>query len=202
MVTHSVLEPPANTLHHERVHLRRVWWLFFIMGLVSIVVGFLAISSRYIALTTWATVVFFGVLLLIAGITEVVQAVMVRNWRGFALHLLTAALYLIVGLFMLEEPDQGAKVLTLLIGAAFLVGGVLRIVFALVQRFHSWPWVVLHGVVDLFLGGIILSGWPESSLWVIGLLLGIDLIFHGWAWVILALTVRRYSAALAESPAP
>ena len=201
-MSQTSLAPPAGSLHEERVNLRRVWWLFFVLGLVSIVVGFLAISSRYIALTTWATVVFFGVLLLIAGITEVVQAVMVRNWRGFALHLLTAALYLIVGLFMLEEPDQGAKVLTLLIGAAFLVGGVLRIVFALVQRFHSWPWVVLHGVVDLFLGGIILSGWPESSLWVIGLLLGIDLIFPGWAWVILALTVRRYSAALAESPAP
>jgi len=196
MVTHSVLEPPANTLHHERVHLRRVWWLFFIMGLVSIVVGFLAISSTFIA--TLASVIVFGVLLLIAGFAEVVHAIMVRNWRGFALHLLTAALYLIVGLFMLEEPDQGAKVLTLLIGAAFLVGGVLRIVFALVQRFHSWPWVVLHGVVDLFLGGIILSGWPESSPWVIGLLLGIDLIFHGMSWVILALTVRTYAAALPD----
>jgi uncharacterized membrane protein HdeD (DUF308 family) len=194
-VSQSSLAPPAGPLHDERVNLRRVWWLFFALGLVSIAVGFLAISSRYIVLTTWATVVFFGALLLVAGITEVVQAVMVRNWRGFALHLLAAALYLLTGLFMLEDPERAATVLTLLIGASFLVGGVLRIVFSLVEQFHAWAWVVLHGVIDLILGGIILSGWPESSLWVIGLLLGIDLIFHGWSWVILALTVRTYAAA-------
>jgi uncharacterized membrane protein HdeD (DUF308 family) len=175
--------------------LGRAWWLFVALGLVSIVIGFLAISSRFIAVTTWAIVVFFGVLLLIAGFTEVVHAVLVRNWRGFALHLLAAALYLLTGLFMLEDPERAATVLTLLIGAGFLVGGVLRIVFALVERFHAWPWVVLHGVIDLFLGGIILSGWPESSLWVIGLLLGIDLIFHGWSWVALGLAVRRFAAA-------
>jgi uncharacterized membrane protein HdeD (DUF308 family) len=199
-VSQTSLEPAAVSPHDERVNLRRVWWLFFALGLVSIFVGFLALSPRFIALTTWATVVFFGVLLLVAAITQVVQAVMVRNWRGFGLHLLTAGLYGLAGLFMLENPEQAAVVLALLIAASFLVGGVLRISFALVERFPAWGWVVLHGVIDLFLGGIILSGWPGSSLWVIGLLLGIDLIFHGWSWVILALTVRTYAAALPDSP--
>jgi uncharacterized membrane protein HdeD (DUF308 family) len=163
------------------------------LGLVSVLVGFLAISSAFIA--TLASVVVFGTLLLIAGITEVIHAVMVRNWRGFALHLLAAGLYLIVGLFMIEDPIRAAAVLTLLLAASFLVGGLLRILFSLVVQFPAWPWVVLHGVVDLILGVAILSGWPESSLVVIGLLVGIDLLFHGWSWVILALTVRTYSAA-------
>jgi uncharacterized membrane protein HdeD (DUF308 family) len=101
---------------------------------------------------------------------------------------------------MLEDPVRAATVLTLLIAAGFFVAGLLRIVFSLVERFPAWPWVLLNGVIDLILGGIILSGWPESSLWVIGLLLGIDLLFHGWAWVILALTVRTYGAALPASP--
>jgi uncharacterized membrane protein HdeD (DUF308 family) len=181
------------------VNLRRVWWLFFVLGLVSIVVGFLAISSTFVA--TLASVIVFGVLLLVAGVTEVIHAVMVRNWRGFALHLLTAALYLLVGLFMLEDPIRAATVLTLLLAAGFFVGGLLRIIYSLVERFPAWPWVVLHGVVDLILGGLIWSGWPESSLWVIGLFLGIDLVFHGWSWVILALTVRTYAAAQSDSPA-
>ena len=186
---------PAGAPYDERASLRSVWWLFFALGLVSVIVGFLAISSRYIVITTWATVVFFGVLLLIAGITEVIHAVMVRNLRGFALHLLAAALYLITGLFMLEDPVQAAVVLTLLLAASFFVGGLLRIIFSLVERFPSWPWVLLNGVVDLILGVLIWRKWPESSLWVIGLFVGIDLLFHGWSWVILALTARTYSAA-------
>jgi uncharacterized membrane protein HdeD (DUF308 family) len=161
------------------------------LGLTSVIVGFLAISSAFVA--TLASVVFFGVLLLIAGFTEVVHAVMVRNLRGFALHLLSAALYLLVGLFMLEDPVRAAVVLTLLIAAAFFVGGVLRIIVSLAVRSPGWPWVLLNGVVDLILGLLIWNGWPESSLWVIGLFVGIDLVLHGWSWVILALSVRTYS---------
>jgi uncharacterized membrane protein HdeD (DUF308 family) len=141
-----------------------------------------------------ASVVVFGVLLLIEGITEVIHAVMVRNWRGSALHLLSAALYLIVGLFMLEDPVRAATVLTLLLTASFFVGGLLRIVFSLVVQFPAWPWVLLNGVVDLILGVFLWSRWPETSLWVIGLLVGIELLMHGWSWIILALTVRTHNA--------
>jgi uncharacterized membrane protein HdeD (DUF308 family) len=183
---------PATLSPDERASMRPLWWLFMILGLVSIVVGFLAISSYYIA--TMASVVVFGVLLLIAGATEVVHAVLVRNLKGFALHLLAAALYLLVGLFFLEHPVRGARVLTLLLGAGFLVGGLLRIIFSVVMRFPGWSWVMFLGVVDLILGGIILSGWPGSSEWVIGLFVGIDLLFNGWAWVFLALSVRTYTA--------
>jgi uncharacterized membrane protein HdeD (DUF308 family) len=122
---------------------------------------------------------------------------MVRNLRGFALHLLAAALYSIVGLFMLEDPIRAATVLTLLLTASFFVGGVLRIIFSLTVRFPAWGWVLFQGVVDLILGVLIWNGWPESSLWVIGMFVGIDLLLHGWSWVILALTVRTYGAAKA-----
>jgi uncharacterized membrane protein HdeD (DUF308 family) len=140
-------------------------------------------------------VVVIGVLLLITGVTEVIHAVMVRRLPGFAMHLLAAALYLFVGVFVLEAPDRAAVVLTLVLAASFFVGGVLRIIFSLVERFPAWPWVLLNGVVDLILGVLIWRGWPESSLWVIGLLVGIELIFHGWSWVILALTARAYVPA-------
>jgi uncharacterized membrane protein HdeD (DUF308 family) len=176
----------------ERATLHRVRWLLFTLGLVSVLVGLLAISSKFI--TTLATVLVFGVLLVIAGITEVIHAVMVRNIRGFAMHLLAAVLYLITGLFMLENPDWAAAVLTLLLAASFLVGGLLRILFALVERFPAWPWVLLNGVVDLLLGALIWRGWPETSFWVIGLFVGIDLLLHGWSWMILALTLRKDSA--------
>src|SRR5262249_17738191 len=177
----------------ERPSLGRHWWLYIALGALSVVVGFLAISSKFI--TTLLSVRVFGWLLLIAGISEVVHAIMVRRMRAFALHLLAAALYLLTGLFMLEDPVRAAAVLTLLLAASFLVGGFLRVVFSFVMRFPGWSWVLLHGVVDALLGFLIWNGWPESSLWVIGLFVGIDLIFHGVGWVMLGLGVRAYHVA-------
>jgi uncharacterized membrane protein HdeD (DUF308 family) len=168
------------------------WWLFLVLGLASILIGFLAIGAPHLATTK--VVFFLGVLLLIAGFTEVVHAFMVRDGRGLALHLVAAALYLFVGFFLLEDPVRAAAVLTLLLAANFLVGGLLRILFSLGIRFPAWPWVLLNGVIDLVLGLLVFNEWPESSLWVLGLFIGIDLLFHGWSWVILALNVRSYRA--------
>ena len=187
--------PPATpaTMYDERASLRSRWWLFFAFGLVSVFVGLLAIGSPHIA--TSKSVIIIGILLLVVGITEVIHAVMVRNLKGFAMHLLSAGLYLMVGVFLLEGPVQAAAVLTMLLAASFFVGGLLRIIFSLVEHFSSWPWVLLHGMVDLLLGFLIWSRWPESSLWVIGLFVGIDLLFHGWSWIILSLSARTYNAS-------
>jgi uncharacterized membrane protein HdeD (DUF308 family) len=183
---------PADPLYDELASLHRARWMFFALGLVSVIVGMIAIGSTFLA--TLASVTFFGALLFVAGIAEVIHSVMMRNLSAFAIHLLSAVLYLIVGLFMLEDPVRAAAVLTLLLSASFLVGGLLRLVFSLVVRFPSWPWVLLNGVVDLVLGILIWREWPESSLWVIGLFVGIELLFHGWSWMILGLTVRPSSA--------
>lgn len=189
----SNLASPAAVPSGAPASLRRHSWLFLALGLVSIVVGILAIGAPHV--WTEKFVVVIGVLLLITGVTEVIHAMMVRRLPGFAMHLLAAALYLFVGVFVLEAPDRAAVVLTLVLAASFFVGGVLRIIFSLAERFPAWRWVLLNGLVDLVLGVLIWRGWPESSLWVIGLLVGIELIFHGWSWVILALTARAYSPA-------
>lgn len=190
-----LLTPATGLLPDERVSLGRSWFLFLLLGLVSIFVGFVAIGSTFVA--TLASVKVFGVLLLAAGIAEVIHAFMVRNFKGFALHLLGAALYLFVGLFMLEDPVRAAAVLTLLLAANFLVFGVLRILSALSLQFVGWGWVLFNGVVDLILGVLIWSEWPGSALWVIGLFVGIDLIFNGWTWVIMALGVRTVAPVAA-----
>jgi uncharacterized membrane protein HdeD (DUF308 family) len=192
------LIPGMSREEHEQLH--KAWWKLLLLGAVSVLLGMLAIGSTFIA--TLATVTVLGVLLLFAGITEVVHAVLVRNWRGFALHLLAAAMYLIIGLFMLEDPVQAAAVLTLILAAAFIVGGLLRVVFALVERFPSWGWVAVSGFVDLLLGIMIFNRWPGSSFWVIGLFVGIDLLFHGWSSIILGLTLRRFTAPLGAAPRP
>jgi uncharacterized membrane protein HdeD (DUF308 family) len=190
----AVSEPLAAAPEDERPTLGRHWWLYVALGVLSMVLGFLAISSKFIA--TLLSVRVFGWLLVIAGFSEVVHAIMVRRLRGFALHLLAAALYLLTGLFMLEDPVRAATVLTLLLAASFLVGGFLRVVFSLVVRFPAWSWVLLNGLVDVLLGFLIWNDLPESSLWVIGLFVGIDLIFHGVGWVMLGFGVYHVAPSV------
>ncbi|MBY0527146.1 MAG: HdeD family acid-resistance protein [Gemmataceae bacterium] len=185
MTQASPASAPGTT---EHVRLQGTWLQLVLLGAVSFFLGLLAISSTFVA--TMATVFAIGIVLVVAGVTEVVHAILVRNWGGFALHLLSAAMYLILGVFMLEDPVQAAAVLTLIFAASFIVGGVLRIIFALTERFPSWPWVLLSGAVDLLLGLMIFNRWPDSSLWVIGLFVGLDLLLHGWSSIILGLTVR------------
>lgn len=184
--------PLGAYLQHERENLRASWWVFLLLGVISIIVGLVAVSSVFIA--TMATIALFGWLLVIEGVAQIFHAIMVRNWRGAGLHLAAAVLYLLTGVFMLEDPIKAATVITLLFAAAFFVGGVLRVVIAVSARFPSWQWVVLNGVVDVVLAGLIFRGWPESSLWVIGLFVGIDLIMHGWSSVLLGLMVRKIPA--------
>src|SRR5262245_23946830 len=158
------------------------------MGIALIVLGMVAIGSSFIA--TLATVLMFGILLLLGAIFQVVTALWGRSWRGFFLHLLAGVLYLIAGLFMIENPHETALSLTFLVAACLLVGGILRIGLSLAERFEGWGWVLLNGVVSVILGIGIWRQWPLDGLWVIGLFVGIEMVFSGLSWAMLGLAVR------------
>jgi uncharacterized membrane protein HdeD (DUF308 family) len=74
--------------------------------------------------------------------------------------------------------------LTLILGVALVASGIMRIILAFGMRQGSaWLWVAFSGVVTLLLGGVILSHWPVSSLFVLGVFLGIDLVIAGVSWI-------------------
>jgi uncharacterized membrane protein HdeD (DUF308 family) len=104
--------------------------------------------------------------------------------------LLAGVLYLIVGVFMIDNPVETAVGVTLLVAAGLLVGGILRIVLSLVERFDGWGWALLNGIVSLLLGAAIWRQWPLSGLWVIGLFMGIEMLFSGLSWMMLGLGLR------------
>jgi uncharacterized membrane protein HdeD (DUF308 family) len=158
------------------------------MGIALMILGLAAIGSSFIA--TFTTVLVFGILMLLGAIFQVVTALWGRSWRGFFLHLLAGVLYLIAGLFMIENPLEAALSLTVLIAACLLVGGVLRIGMSFAERFEGWGWVLLNGVISVILGAGIWRQWPFSGLWVIGLFVGIEMLFSGLSWVMLGMAVR------------
>ena len=165
------------------------WQWFLGLGIVSIILGTVALGSS--VLVTLASVVLFGWILLLMGGIEVGHAFWQRQWGGFFLHLVNGILSIVVGFLLATSPGASAVVLTLLLAMFFMAGGLFRIFTALMMRFPSWGWRLLNGIVTLVLGILIWNQWPVSGLWVIGLFVGIDLIFGGWTTVMLALAARR-----------
>jgi uncharacterized membrane protein HdeD (DUF308 family) len=187
MNVQPTLGPPRLGLS-EPAALREIWVFLLGMGIALMILGVVAIGSSLIA--TLATVLVFGILLLLGALFQVVTALWGRSWRGFFLHLLAGVLYLIAGVFMIDNPLEAALGLTLLVAACLLVGGILRIVLSLVERFAGWGWMLLNGIVSLLLGMAIWRQWPLSGLWVIGLFVGIEMLFSGLSWLMLGLALR------------
>lgn len=104
---------PTQLASRKHEELREIWAFLVGMGVALIVLGMLAIGSSFIA--TLATVVVFGILLLLGSLFQIITALWGRSWRGFFLHLLGGVLYLIVGVFMIDHPVEAALGLTRII---------------------------------------------------------------------------------------
>jgi uncharacterized membrane protein HdeD (DUF308 family) len=189
-----------GSIRHELDALRGEWAWFLALGIALIVLGTIAVGMS--VLTTFVTVLAYGVLLIIAGIAQSIGAFWSREWSGFFLSLLSGILYLVVGVMFVLHPGAAALALTLLLAAFLLVSGVFRIVAAFSLRLPHWGWPLVSGILNVLLGLLIWAQWPLSGLWVIGLFVGIELIFGGWTWVMIALALRSFHGARrAGSPA-
>jgi uncharacterized membrane protein HdeD (DUF308 family) len=171
--------------------LHRRWALFLALGIVLIALGAVSISAS--GLVTLASVVFFGWLLVIGGAGVAIHAFWAKRWSGFFLQLLSGLLYLIVGWMLAARPGLGALTLTLIFAVSLVVQGAFRIGTAVSTRMDGWGSLLVSGIITLILGLMIWNQWPLSGLWVIGLFVGIDLIFYGWWLVSLALSARTFN---------
>jgi uncharacterized membrane protein HdeD (DUF308 family) len=170
--------------------LRAKWGWIVALGAIYVIAGLIALGS--VAAATVATVFVVGIMMVIAGVAEVINAFQIRTWGRFLLWLALGALYIIGGFATFENPLLAAALLTLLLGASLVVSGIMRIVLAFSMK-EGMPWIAvcLSGAVTLLLGAVILAHWPVSSIYILGLLLGIDLVFAGAAWIAVGLGVRR-----------
>ncbi|MGO9419460.1 HdeD family acid-resistance protein [Roseiarcus sp.] len=164
------------------------WGWFLAFGVALVVLGAAAIARSVTA--TMVTMAFFGWLLLLAAVVEIVAAFWVGHWAGFFQHALAAILYGVLGFIFVLRPAITAEILTFVMALFFLVGGLFHIVGSAVLGYAGWGWQVLDGVITLALGAMILAQWPASGLWVIGLFIGIDLIFYGATWIAIAWGLR------------
>jgi len=157
------------------------------LGFALILLGLLALIAPLAAGVALTVIV--GSLLLAAGIVRIVFSV---RSRGGLPALLLGILALVAGLLLATRPLFALASLTLILGWYFLLDGVMEVVTSFRMRPSAgWGMWLMGGIVSVLLGFIILSEWPVSGGWVIGVLLGIKLLMAGMMLVGIGSAARR-----------
>jgi len=165
-------------------------------GILMFICGILAISLPLAS--SIGIVIVLAWLILFAGVFHLIFAFQSHSVGGFLWQVLLAIAYGIAGIYMLMNPLLGVLSLTLVLAVFLLFEGILEIALYFgMRRVRHSGWVLFDGIVTLILGILIWSHWPSSSVWVIGTLVGISLIFSGISRFMLSLAVRDTSPASA-----
>jgi len=164
---------------------------FMLWGVVLMILGVLAVS--FATFSTIITVALLGFFLFVSGLITLADTFSFwwRKWSGFFAHLFFALLYIGVGLMLLNNPIEGSFSIALLLGFFYIFIGASRIGYAAMVKTPKWGWNLFNGIIALTLGCMITFSWPESSLFIIGLFVGIDLFFTGWAYFMAALAAKN-----------
>ena len=152
--------------------------LFTFEGIAFLLLGILAIAFPVVF--TFGFTIFLGWLFLIGGIIQLIRSFKLWHTPGIYASLLTGLLAIIIGFLMIANPWRGVLTLTMLLTIFFFIEGIAKIAYAIsVREYSNWGWILFSGLIAIAMGAIIVSGWPGTALWVIGLLVGIDLLFFG-----------------------
>lgn len=170
--------------------LAKGWGWLLALGVVSLILGVIGLGMT--ATLTIVSVIFFGALLLVGGVVQLIDAFKHPGWKSTFWHVLIALLYLVGGIILVGDPVGGSVALTLVVAAMLVASGVFRAVMAFQAKgVAGWGWLLFGAILSIVLGLMILASWPVSGLWVIGLFVAIELIINGWSCVIMALVGRR-----------
>jgi len=197
----STFQPSTDAAATRAIHDH--WGLFLAEGIAIVLIGLAAIIIPFVAGNV--SIFFLGWLFLIAGLVGLLSTLRGRNAPGFGWSLLSAIVALVAAAILLLNPLQtlasiphNLTTLAHVLIVFFILDGFLMIVFGLNhrnERSARWELLLANGIVDFLLAGILLTGLPDSALWALALLLGIDLIFGGASLIVMALEARKGAIA-------
>jgi uncharacterized membrane protein HdeD (DUF308 family) len=169
-----------------------------IWAILLIVLGLAAIAAPLATSLTMAIVI--GWLLILSAVTHVLAAFRADGMGSTVWTVLIGALYGAIGVNILSHPLWGVATLTLVISAVLLVEGAMGIAaYFAVRHIPGSIYLLLNAIVTLVLGCMIWIQWPSSSLWVIGTLVGINLVMTGATRLMLTAAARRISDRFAAA---
>ena len=159
------------------------------IAILLIVCGFLAILLPIEF--SFGVVIVIAWLLMIGGIMHLVHVFRKHEAHRFW-NAALAIIYFLTGLYLRMNPLLGLAALTLALIAFFVAQGIVDIFFYLrTRKSGASGWLLFHGIITLILGLLIFEHWPSGALWVVGTLVGINMIMTGTTRLMLTLAVRR-----------
>ncbi len=168
---------------------RRDSGVWLTLGILLALLGAIAIGSA--AITTLISMKLLGWLLLVGAVIQVIHTFTSREGGHWALSLIGAILYLILGFFIITRPEATGIALTLLLSMFFMTIGLIRVFTASSMILVNRGWVMLSGVIVFLAGLALFLEWPISGIWAIGLLIGIEFLVNGIYAIALGVKARR-----------
>jgi uncharacterized membrane protein HdeD (DUF308 family) len=188
----TVNEAAAVLRAAVRDTIRKRSLLFMAQGAVMVVAGLLALIYPLFAGT--GVVALLGWALILSGAVQLVSLIGATQVPYFWLQMVSLALEIFVGYLLVSDPAAGLVTITYLIMLLFLASGITRVIFALMIRpLQDWLWVLGSGCVAIVCALVLFAQLPEAAAWMLGLLLGFELIAIGAAQGLIAWRVRQAS---------
>jgi uncharacterized membrane protein HdeD (DUF308 family) len=136
-----------------------------------------------VVLVTMISTMFIGWVAIITGAFEIIHAFWTKGWGGFFWQVLLGILYIALGAVVVSHPVASALILTYVVGLLLLISGFVRVMLGFGHLKDAGWIMLLSGAFGILAGLVILTGFPMTGLWVLGFLLGVDLLSHGVAWL-------------------
>ncbi len=169
--------------------LKRNWGWILGLGILFLLLGLIGLGM--VVGLTLVSMFFFGALLIIAGLSHIVDVFKHKEWKGIIWQALIAVLYIAAGCIVFYDPFLASTLITAILASVLIVIGFTRMIMAFALKDSSgWGWLLLAGITAIILGVLILAQWPISGLWVIGLFIAIEMIVTGWTYIFIALSLR------------
>ena len=149
------------------------------IAIVMILLGIIAIAFPFFATIT--STVLFGWIFILAGISQITYAFQSRDAGQVVWKIILGLLYLLSGIFVMVNPLEGAFAFTIVLGITIFLQGMIQVSIALQMRWRSpnWGWMLMSGLMGIIFGIFIWSVSTLSAAWLIGTLIGINLLFDG-----------------------
>ncbi|WP_424361752.1 HdeD family acid-resistance protein [Methylocystis parvus] len=180
---------PTYPFGVHTAHCRRKWGWIVAMGVLFIIGGVVALFNTLAA--TLVTIIYIAAAMVVAGGWEIFTAFQIRPWGRAAVWAVVGAITVAAGVATARFPFLAAMSLTALVGALLIAGGAMKLVLAWQLRDLSrWELIAVAGALSFILGLLILAEWPVSGLYVLGLFLGVNLLFEGVSWVAMGLAAK------------
>lgn len=167
-------------------------WLIA-LGVLEIGAGVLAVLSPLIAgiAITWMV----GLAFIVGGGARIVGAFKADSFGAGTLTLLWGLLILVTGFYFVTRPGLGLEALTLTVTLVLFTDGIMRTMLSFKMKpVRGWGWMLAGGILSVVCAVVIWRGFPGSSVWVVGTLVGFTLISNGFTMISLAGGVRRVAA--------